>query len=92
MTKLIGQKKNALTIFTIIALLLVLQLAFSPVASASLADSDEFMEIMEEIGHDMEHIHEDMHVVAYNIRLLAYSNIVIALFLLIGLIGIFRKK
>ena len=91
MTKLVGQKKYALTIFTLIALLLVMQLAFSPVASASLADSDKFMEIMEEIGHDMEHIHEDMHVVAYNIRLLAYSNIAIALFLLIGLIGIFRK-
>lgn len=92
MTKLIGQKKQALKVVTVITLLLVLQLAFSPIANANLADSDEFMGYMEGIAEDLEEIHEDMHVVAYNIRLLAYSNIAIALFLLIGLIGIYRKK
>lgn len=92
MIKISGWKKNTLTAFAIIALLLVLQLAFSPAAYASLADSAEFMGYMEDIAEDIEEIHEDMHVVAYNVRLLAYSNIAIALFLLIGLIGVFRKK
>ncbi len=92
MTSLVGWKKSSLAVVAIIALMLVFQLAYAPVASASLADSDEFMGYMEDIAEDMEEIHHDMHVVAYNLRLLAYSNIAIAVFLLIGLIGIFRKK
>ncbi len=86
----IKQKKAVLVIIMLVAFFAVGQILFASPVSASL--SPDFMEIMAEIGHDMEHIHEDMHVVAYNLRLLAYSNIAIAVFLLIGVIGLFKKN
>jgi len=88
----IKRKRFVLAIIVLVALFAITQgLVASPV-SANLAESAEFMEYMEHIAEDIEEIHEDMHVVAYNIRLLAYSNIAIAVFLLIGVIGLFRKK
>ncbi len=88
----IERKKTVLVIIMLVAFFAVGQVLLASPVSASLAESTEFLEIMDEIGHDMEHIHEDMHVVAYNLRLLAYSNIAIAILLLIGVIGLFKKS
>lgn len=85
-------KNSVLVIIMLVALFAAGHALLAAPVSAGLAQSAEFMEIMDEIGHDLEHIHEDMHVVAYNIRLLAYSNIAVAVFLLIGVIGLLKKK
>ncbi len=88
----IKQKKAVLVIIMLVAFFAAGQLLFASPVSASLAESPEFMGYMEDIAEDIEEIHEDMHLVAYNIRLLAYSNIAIAVFLLIGVIGLFKKN
>ncbi len=92
MTFDIKRKRFVLAIIVLVALFVFTQGSFISPVSANLAESPEFMEYMEHIAEDIEEIHEDMHVVAYNIRWLAYSNIAIAVFLLIGVIGLFRRK
>lgn len=92
MEQCIKRKKVLLLTVMLIAFLVTGQVFFSSPVNANLAESEEFMGYMEDIADDIEEIHEDMHVVAYNLRLLAYSNIAIGALLLIGLIGLMKKK
>lgn len=75
----------------VLSLLLVATFAWvAPVtANASMTDNPQFMEIMEEIGHDMEHIHEDMHKVSFALRLISYSSIAITVLMFMIVIALF---
>lgn len=80
--------------FVVAALILFV---FIPAAGANggITGDADFMEIMEEIGHDLEHIHEDMHTVAFAMRVIAFSTAAIAglmFLILIVLIMSYRKK
>ncbi len=88
--------KNVMMIIGIVLAALIL-FVFIPAASANgdITGDADFMEIMEEIGHDLEHIHEDMHTVAFAMRIIAFSTAAIAglMFLIvIVLIMSYRKK
>ncbi len=70
---------------------------FIPAASAhgDITGDEDFMEIMDGIGHDLEDIHEDMHTVAFAMRVIAFSTAAIAGLLFLILVVLFmsyRKK
>jgi hypothetical protein len=80
-----------------IILAALIMFVFIPAASAhgDITGDADFMEIMEEIGHDLEHIHEDMHTVAFAMRVIAFSTAAIAGLMFLILVVLFmsyRKK
>jgi hypothetical protein len=80
-----------------VVLAVLILFVFIPAASADgdITGDKDFMEIMEEIGHDLEHIHEDMHTVAFAMRVIAFSTAAIAGLLFLILVVLFmsyRKK
>ncbi len=78
-----------------LAVIVICQMLFVPVSGASLAESEEFMEYMEQIAEDIEEIHGDMHKVAYNLKLISYSAIAMALLMSLGVVLLFmfyRKR
>ncbi len=88
--------KNIMNKKLLVAIVLAALILFTiaPVAGAhsEITGDADFMEIMEEIGHDLEHIHEDMHTVAFSMKIISYSTVAIAVLMLVAVIMINRKK
>jgi hypothetical protein len=80
-----------------IVLAVLILFFIAPVVSAhdDITGDGMFIDIMEEIGHDLEHIHEDMHTVAFAMKVIAVSIAAIAVFMFLSVIILFmlyRKK
>lgn len=75
----------------LLAVLILFVLISTASAYGSITGDAEFMEIMEEIGHDLEHIHEDMHTVAFAMRVIALSTAAIAVLMFLILIVLFSS-